>query len=365
MTLPTNSLAAPRSPSFADQPTVQDPRPAATSAGPGGPVDVVHIGLGPIGREIVAFLAGRRQYRSVGAVDVDPELIGRPLSDVADLPRGCDPPIVGEISDLPSPLDGAVAIHCAGSSLERVAPTLRALLSAGYHVVSTCEELAQPWATAPDLAAELDRTAAERGAVLLGTGVNPGYAMDYLPVVLAGSQRSVRGVEVRRVQDAGQRRVPLQRKVGAGLTVTEFEDRVAQGTIRHVGLAESAWLLDRALGLGCTEVAETIDPIIAQEDVAFGGASIAAGHVLGIDQLVVGTADGVTRVRLHLTMAVGLDDPRDEVILDGEPGLSSVVRGLHGDVATAAVVVNSLGRLRVAAPGLRTVDEIPAAPLNL
>ncbi|AYY14551.1 hypothetical protein EF847_19475 [Actinobacteria bacterium YIM 96077] len=189
--------------------------------------------------------------------------------------------------------------------------------------------------------------------------------MDYLPVVMAAAQRSVRGVGVHRVQDAGQRRLPLQRKVGAGLGVDEFAERVREGSIRHVGLPESARIIDRALRLGCTDFTETIDPLVASSPVAFGGGTVAAGHVLGIDQQVLGTRGGDTVIRLHLQMAVGLDDPRDVITLDGEPGLETVVRGLHGDAATAAVVVNSLGRVRVAAPGLRTVDEIPASPLNL
>lgn len=330
------------------------------------PVSVVHVGLGPIGRQVLAFLAGRSRYRSVGAVDVDPALVGRDLAEMVD--AGLEPGqvrVVGAVSELAPARPGAVAVHCAGSSLESVAPTFITLLKAGYHVVSTCEELSSPWATQPELAARLDQAAQATGTVLLGTGVNPGYAMDYLPVVLAASQRSVRGVGVHRVQDAGQRRLPLQRKVGAGLSVDEFAERVGQGTIRHVGLPESARIIDRALSLGCTDFVETIDPVVAASPVPLGSEIIEPGRVLGIDQLVVATRGDATVIRLHLQMAVGLEHPRDVVTIDGEPGLESVIRGLHGDSATAAVVVNSLGRVQVAPPGLRTVDEIPASPINL
>ncbi|NEE03018.1 NAD(P)H-dependent amine dehydrogenase family protein [Phytoactinopolyspora halotolerans] len=330
------------------------------------PIGVVHVGLGPIGRQILAFLGDRKRYRSVGAVDIDPDLVGKDLADVAE--AAVSPGqvrVVDTVSGLGSATPGAVAVHCAGSSLEKVAPTFMALLEAGYHTVSTCEELSNPWATQPQLAADLDACARRNGVVLLGTGVNPGYSMDYLPVVLAASQRAVRGVQVHRVQDAGLRRLPLQRKVGAGLTTDEFADRVAQGTIRHVGLPESARIIDRALDLGCTGYEETIDPVIADSAVPLGAGTIEPGRVLGIDQLVVASRDGEPVIRLHLQMAVGLADPRDVVTIDGDPGLESVIRGLHGDSATAAVVVNSLGRVQVARPGLRTVDEIPASPINL
>jgi 4-hydroxy-tetrahydrodipicolinate reductase len=297
------------------------------------PIDVVHVGLGPIGRQVLAFLADRRRYRSIGAVDIDPQLIGRRLEELtgtsvstgasvsteagtgagtgAGTEAGArsgaiDAVVAGSVGDLPASGHGAVAIHCAGSSLARVADTFIELMEAGYHVVSTCEELSDPRSTQPELAERLDRVAVENDVVLLGTGVNPGYSMDYLPVVLAASQRAVRGVTVHRVQDAGLRRLPLQRKVGAGLTVEEFAERVTEGTIRHVGLPESARLVDRALGLGCTEFTETIDPVIAQAPVPLGDSTVEAGRVLGIDQLVVARRHGAEVIRLHLQMAVSL-----------------------------------------------------------
>jgi 2,4-diaminopentanoate dehydrogenase len=337
--------------------------PASTGHVHDAPIDVVHVGLGPIGQQVLTFLADRPRYRSIGAVDIDPRLIGHVLDNVTDVASG-DAVVVGSIGELPAAAPGAVAIHCAGSSLDKVADTFVELMEAGYHVVSTCEELADPRATQSELAARLDRVAIDNGVVLLGTGVNPGYSMDYLPVVLAASQRSVRGVAVHRVQDAGLRRLPLQRKVGAGLTVEEFAERVRQGTIRHVGLPESARLVDRALRLGCTDFIETIDPVIAKTAVPLGESAIEPGRVLGIDQLVVAHRDGEELIRLHLQMAVGLPDPRDVITIDADPGLETIIRGLHGDSATAAVVVNSLGRVRVTPPGLRTADEIPASPLN-
>ncbi|WP_129668442.1 dihydrodipicolinate reductase [Phytoactinopolyspora endophytica] len=345
-----------------NSPTAQAP---ATFNDP-EPIDVVHVGLGPIGRQVLAFMSGRERYRSAGGADINPALVGLPLNEIlGERVVADDARVVETIEELGQAKPGAVAVHCAGSSLERVAPSLRALIEAGFHTVSTCEELSDPWRTQPKLAAELDAAARAADVVVLGTGVNPGYSMDYLPVVLAASQRSVRAVNVHRVQDAGLRRLPLQRKVGAGITVDEFTQRVHEGTIRHMGLGESAWLIDRALNLGCTDVVETIDPVVAEVPVPLGDGTIEPGRVLGIDQLVLGKRDGATVIRLHLQMAVGLADPRDVVALDGEPGLETVTRGLHGDSATAAVVVNSLGRVRTAPPGLRTVDEIPASPLNL
>ncbi len=92
---------------------------------------------------------------------------------------------------------------------------------------------------------------------MLGTGINPGFLMDFLPVTLTGVCQRVdrRNHDNLCIQDATHRRVPFQQKIGAGLTMAEFEAKKKSGTLRHVGLSESihmiaapewAWKLDRA-----------------------------------------------------------------------------------------------------------------------
>lgn len=327
-------------------------------------ISILHVGVGPIGCQVAKLVGTREAFHSIGAVDLDPALAGRALAEVVGTGHG-EARIVSDLDQIPPGSGKRVAIHCAGSSLDRAAPLFTALMKAGYHVVSTCEELADPWHTQPELAQRLDKTARECDVVLLGTGVNPGYAMDYLPIVLAGSQISVRTVRVHRIQDAATRRLPLQRKVGVGLTNDSFRELVATGAIRHVGLPESARMLDRALALGCGDYKETIEPVIAAQATKVDDRVIPAGHVLGIDQCVIGMRDGAEVINLRLQMAAGLADPRDEIVLDGEPGIRTVVHGLHGDYATAAVVVNSIGRMLATPAGLRTVTDLPAAPLHL
>jgi 4-hydroxy-tetrahydrodipicolinate reductase len=82
--------------------------------------------------------------------------------------------------------------------------------------------------------------------------------------------------------------------------------------------------------------------------------------VTGIRQRVVAGAGDREVLSLTLEMAVGLDDPRDEIELTGEPALRMVIPGgIHGDVATAAVAVNAVERLLDAEPGLRTMADLP------
>src|SRR5262245_21454864 len=199
---------------------------------------VICFGLGPIGLGIARLAQARPGIQIVGVIDVDPQKVGRDLGELL----GVVPTGVIVSADAAATIDATrpeVALHATSSTLASVTSQLLLLAEAGVNVVSTCEELAHPWTAQPQLAAELDGAARRAGVTLLGTGVNPGYAMDALPLLLTAPCAVVRAVRVLRVVDAGRRRGPLQRKVGAGLTVEQFTAGVRAGTIRHVGLPES------------------------------------------------------------------------------------------------------------------------------
>ena len=252
-------------------------------------------------------------------------------------------------------------MHCTSSGLEDVLPQILACIDAGMNVVSTCEELSFPWFRSGSAAAAIAAAAERRGVTVLGTGVSLlGFAMDFLPLVLSGSVRRVEHVAVHRTQDAGQRRLPLQRKVGAGLTELEFRKGVDRGSIRHVGLPESAEAIAAAFGWTPVTVAETIEPVLSGRDVQGPDGVVAAGAVLGIRQTAIARAQGREVVSLLLEMALGLD-PCDRISLTGDPDVQlEVPNGLHWDSATAAVVANSIPGVLQGRPGLPTMKlELP------
>jgi hypothetical protein len=324
----------------------------------GKTIGVLHFGLGPIGQEIARVVAERARLRSVAAIDIDPTLEGRSLSEVLGLPPSAGGPSV-RASLQEADVDAAsVAAHSTSSSLVAVAPQLFACVRAGLSVASTCEQLAYPWAEHADLAAALDAAARDRGVAIIGTGVNPGFAMDYVPVVLSGAARSINAVRVHRVQDAAARRLPLQQKVGAGLTVDEFDERVRSGSVRHVGLPESLRSIAAALEWALDGVEEQIEPVLADRELSSAVGPIPRGAVAGVRQVAIGRRNGDEAIRLTLEMAVGLES-RDEIELDGDPPLHLIApSGLPGDVATAAVTANVLSKVVAAHPGLHTMPEL-------
>ncbi|HEY3529329.1 MAG TPA: hypothetical protein VGK78_09270 [Nocardioides sp.] len=322
-------------------------------------VQVAHVGLGAIGREVVRLVLRRADLRLVAACDISPELVGTTIgSALGESTDGADVTIVTSLAEVPA-TDDLVVTHTTSSSLARCLPELLAAVEAGAHVVSSCEELSYPWVQAPEEAARLDAAAKEAGVSVVGTGVNPGFAMDYLPVVLSGATKQVDSVKVHRVQDAGERRKPLQAKVGAGITADEFDRRVSDGGMGHVGLTESAQAVAAALGWDASDTTETIQPVIAATATASAFGTIEPGRIAGIDQVAVVRVDGVERVRLHLQMAVGIGPSQDDIWLTGDPDLHlTVPGGLHGDLVTAAALVNTIGSIRHAEPGLRVMSEL-------
>lgn len=322
-------------------------------------IRVLQYGVGPIGAGIVHLMWEKPDLQIVGAVDVDPAKIGKDLGQVAEVGRD----LGLEVSDRAERFFRTrvdVVVHSTASSLPRMTDQLKECVRAGAHVVSTCEELAYPFRKYPELVRELDSYACEHNAVLLGTGVNPGFAMDKLVLTLATACQRVNRVRVRRVVDAGRRRLPLQKKVGAGLTVEEFQDRVVDGSIKHHGLPESAAMLADALGLPADKLVETIEPVIATETVRTEGLEIPAGRVLGVRQVLHGLGNGAEVITLELEMYVAAREPFDAIRIEGVPELNlRIPGGIHGDLATAAIVVNCIPALFEVRPGLRTARDIP------
>lgn len=324
-------------------------------------MDVVHVGLGPIGVRILDLALRSSRLRVRGAVDIDPDIAGRELGSLVG---GADTGVrvVRRVADLPEPDgDGGAALHAAGSGLAAVWPQLRELLDAGWSVVSTCEELAYPWHRFPELSREIDRYAAERGRTVLGTGVNPGFALDTLALCATAVFGEVRSVRARRVVDVSTRREQLQRKVGVGMRPADFARLATTGQIGHAGLEESARLLAYGLGWELAEVTGTLRPAIATRAHSVAIGELAPGDVDGqLQTCVASTPDG-RRIELDLTIRVEAE-PVDEVTVTGDLGGAGDLRltapgGVPGDAATAAIAVNCAALVDTMAPGLLTMVD--------
>jgi hypothetical protein len=315
-------------------------------------IPVVVMGLGEIGQAIARAVLARPDLSLVGVVD--PALAGRSLPDVLGGPApslevAADPRAAFAAAR------GGVLLQATSSRFEEVRPDIERAVRAGLSVVSTCEELAWPWLRDEAGADALDELCEQRNVAVLGTGVNPGFVLDRLAVVLGHATGPVRHVRGLRVVDASARRPALRRKLGAGLDEDAFHEAAERGEVGHVGLAESAALAATGLGLSIDEVEEELVPLVAEED-----GPVRRGQVAGFSQVARVFADEREVVRLELVMALGAENPRDEVELDAEPPLRLLVPGgIPGDLAAAAAAVNAATAV-IELRGLITVLDLPA-----
>jgi 4-hydroxy-tetrahydrodipicolinate reductase len=324
------------------------------------PIKVLHMGLGPIGAGVVKQVAARKGFKIVGAVDVDPAKAGRDLGDVAGVGRALKVKVSADAAKAIKSSKPDVVVLCTSSSMKGVLPQVETILKLKVPIVSTTEELAYPTKENMRVARMIHALAKKAKVAVLGTGVNPGFVMDALPITLTGVCERVEAIRVERIQDARIRRLPFQQKIGAGLTRDQFQRKVDDGSVRHVGLAESVSMIPDALGWKLDNITDRIQPRIATETVASEYLAVDPGYVCGIEQDGVGYRDGQPVITLHMEAYLGAPESYDAVEITGSPALKmKIAGGVHGDIATTSIVVNSLPKILDVPPGLHTMRDMP------
>jgi len=333
----------------------------------GSEVRVVLVGVGAIGSEIGKLLLRKAGVRIVGAVDPAPEKAGRDLGYIIGVDRMLGVTVVEDVDRLD--VDADVAIHATTSFLDRAYPQIVKLIEHGFDVISTCEELSYPYIVDEGLARSIDELARKYGVTVLGTGINPGFLMDTLVIVLTAVCQDIKRIYVERVMDASRRRLPFQRKIGAGLTLDEFNEKISSGVITgHVGLRQSIamiadalrWRLDRI-------VEEPVKPILADREVKSSFITVKPGSVAGLNQVAYGVYGGEPIITLDFKAYIGASEEYDSITIEGIPTIREKISPcIHGDIGTAAVIVNSIPKVIKADPGLKTMKDmqIPSAILG-
>lgn len=321
---------------------------------------VVHYGLGPIGLNALSLALKKQQIEVVGAVDIDPEKVGKDIGLLLKGKRNYGVMVTDKIEQVLKENRPDIVVHTTQSFIPQIMPQLEEVIKKGVNIVSSSEELLFPWYQRAELAEKLDALALKHRVTVLGTGVNPGFVLDTLIICLTGICQEVRKILGRRIVDAGTRRLPLQRKIGAGLTPEQFKQKVVQKKLGHIGLIESTALIADALGWEIDDIEEAIKPKMAAQDLATEYLQVRAGQVTGIDQTTRATKNGKELIRLELQMYVGAAEPHDYVRIEGSPAVEmKITNGIAGDQATSAMLINAIPLVVEASPGLKKMSQLP------
>lgn len=327
---------------------------------------VMLVGLGATGVAIGQALAQREDCELVAAIDIDPARRGRDLGEVLGGPA-IGVPVVADLDAISATVAG-VAVVATTSLLAALEPTVVPLLERGINVVSICEELGYPWVSHPAIADRLDRVAKANGVSILGTGCNPGFLMDTLPLLLSGLTQRVDRVEIRRTADMSGYGAIL-RKFGLGETIDAFDEAQAMGrVVGHIGFEQAAAALATGLGWELDEI--VVDPVrpafVAPRTRRGVHVEVPAGTVAAVVHSARGYFDG--RCLIDLTIHFGIFQPGDPVDpgdrwrIHGEEQLIEVAAegGFDSFLSTVSVASNVATSLVGAAPGLRTMADLGA-----
>lgn len=325
-------------------------------------IKVTVFGLGPLGIAIGKGMLDKKGMKIVGAVDIAQDLAGKDLGGVLGLDGTLGVRVTNNGDRLLAKTKPDIAVIATKSSLKAIHPLLTTCAKNGVDVISTCEELSYPYYRHPDLAEQIDRMAKKHDVTILGTGINPGYLMDALPITLTGACVKVDKVTVTRMMDSSKRRIPFQKKIGTGLTPEEFRKMIDDEIITgHVGLAESAAMIASALGWKLDEIKEfPPEPFIAQKAIVTPYTTVKPGCVTGLKSVAHGIRNGKLMIVLEFFAHADVEEEFDAISIEGVPNLNQkIIGGVHGDTGTVAVIVNMIPKVLNADAGLATMKDLP------
>ncbi len=331
-------------------------------------IRAIIYGIGPIGERIAKVILEKKGVRIVGAIDIARDKVGKDLGDVIGIGRRLGVVITDDPGSLFAKVKADVALIATTSYIKTVYQQVVKCIEAGIDVISTSEELAYPWIKEPQLASEIDGLAKKHGVTVLSTGINPGYFLDTLPIMLTGLCRDVRRIEATRAVPTKARRATFQRKIGTGMLPEEFKDKLERGEITgHIGFTESIAMTAAALGWKLDEIRELPpEPVIAEEEVETTYTKVKPGQMLGYVAVAEGVKNGEVVIRYKLIMHAGVREGYQEYVIEGVPNIHVRMSEIEGDWETAHVVVNMIPKVINAKPGLLTMKDLqpPCALLD-
>ena len=208
------------------------------------PIRVLILGTGRIGAEIARVVINKPGLQLVGAFGRRAERNGLDLGRAIGLDKELGIAIRNELPDLLAKTKPQVAIQATCSTVTDAIGEISTLLHRGVNVISIAEEMTYPAAGSPQAAQELNKLARDHRVSLLGAGVNPGFVLDLLIILLTGVCTDIRRIVAKRTNDLAPYGQSVLRAQGVGLSREEFKQQLDIGRIvGHVGFRDSIHMI--------------------------------------------------------------------------------------------------------------------------
>ncbi|MCL2008878.1 MAG: 2,4-diaminopentanoate dehydrogenase [Treponema sp.] len=329
-------------------------------------VKVVIWGFGSMGQGAAAMLLKKKGVEICGIINRS-RYVGEEMHAVLGVQKKGHPDVIvtNKVEDVIKEKCCDVVLGFTDSFTKDAHEKLKTALMNKLNCISIAEEMAWPWAQNPEIADELDKIAKEKGVTLLGTGINPGFIMDYLVIALSGVCEDITNIEAKRVNDLSPFGRFVIQEQGVGISVEEFEKRKAADEMTgHVGFPESLSMIAAALGLKLDKIEQTRDPIISKVDREHPHAKVVPGSLAGIRQQGFGYIDGKKFITLDHPQQIHphLENVNtgDYINIKGTPDINIATNPeIPGGIGTFSMAVNMIPHVINSESGLKTMLDLP------